>query len=142
MIQQRLADPTQPQATVKRLFDDAIAQLLSEELPYASLTLRAAVELGVNKPTIAAFLSAYLDDLTHLLADYLDEATRRGYLALANPAYDTARYLLLALFTLSILAQMAPDRSPLETYSRVVLRVLDGAAVLPTLAEANVSIGG
>jgi hypothetical protein len=92
------------------------------------LTLRAAVELGLNKPAIAAFLSAYLDEMVAILTAFLEEAVQRGCLTLTDPPPAVARYLLLALFKLSSLVQMHPERAQLEAYGRVVLRVLDGAA--------------
>ncbi len=127
-LRQRLHDSTNPRATIEQLFDYAIDQLLSDKLPYASLTLRAVVELGVSKPAIAAFLAGYFDEIVQIFAAFLREAAGRGQLALFDPAEDVARHLILALFNLSFLAQMEPDRARLEGYARVVLRVLDGSA--------------
>lgn len=141
-IRRQLADSTQARATLEELFSQTIDQLLSEELPFGSLTLRAAVELGLNKPKIAAFLSAYLDELAALFTVFLDQALRRGQVMLVDPAPDVARYLLLALFNLGLLVQMYPDRAQLEAYSRVVLRVLDGAAASAVLPADPVLADG
>lgn len=141
-IHRQLADATDPRAAIEALFAQTINWLLSEELPYGSLTLRAAVELGLNKAVIAAFLSAYLDELVALFTGFLEDAVRRGRLTLADPAADVARYLLLALFTLSLLGQMHPERAQLERYACVVLRVLDGAAAADGLSMEAVPAGG
>lgn len=140
-IRGQLADSVDPRATIEGLFTQTIDQLLSEELPYGSLTLRAAVELGLNKPPVAAFLSAYLDELTALFTGFLDHAVLQSRFTLADPSPDVARYLLLALFNLSALAQIHPDRGALERYARVVLRVLDGAASRAPAAIASVPAG-
>lgn len=131
-IRRQLADSTHPHAVIEGLFAQTIDQLLSDELPYGSLTLRAAVELGLNKPVIADFLSAYLDEVVQLFTEFLDKAAQQGLVTLVGPAPDVARYLLLALLNLSFLAQMRPHRAPLESFARVVLSVLDGKS------EANV----
>ncbi|MCC6166899.1 MAG: TetR/AcrR family transcriptional regulator [Caldilineaceae bacterium] len=141
-IRRQLVDSVDPRTTIEGLFIQTIDQLLSEELPYGSLTLRAAVELGLNKPRVAAFLSAYLDELVTLFTGFLDEAVQQGRLTLTDPAPDVARYLLLALFNLSALAQMHLDRDALERYARVVLRALDGAASRPLVAVADMPVGG
>lgn len=136
MIRQRLAHPDHPQATIEHLFCDWIDQLMRDELPAGSLTLRAAVELGLNKPAIAEFLSSYLDELVQIWADFLAESVCRGRLVLTDPAPDVARYLLLALYNLSFLAQMYQDRAYLENYARVVMRVLGEAGGPPVAAAA------
>lgn len=135
-IRQRLSNPDHPHLTIERLFCDWIDQLMRDELPSGSLTLRAAVELGLNKPAIAEFLSSYFDEVVQIWADFLDEAARRGRLVLADPAPDVARHLLLALYNLSFLAQMYRDRAYLENYARVVMRVLGEAAAPSVAAEA------
>lgn len=134
MIRQRLSNPDHPQATIEQLFCDWIDQLMRDELPAGSLTLRAAVELGLNKPAIAEFLSAYFEELAQIWADFLAESVRRGRLVLADPAPDVARYLLIALYNLSFLAQMYRNRVYLENYARVVMRVLGDAEDSPVMA--------
>ncbi|MDQ4076420.1 MAG: TetR/AcrR family transcriptional regulator [Chloroflexota bacterium] len=128
MIRQQLAGSTNPRATIERLFADLIEQLLNEELPHGSLTLKAAVELGVNKPRVTAFLHEYLNELVRLFSDFLEEAADSGRLHLPEPAPDVARYLLFALFNLSFMAKVYPQRARLESYTRMVLHVLDGEA--------------
>jgi hypothetical protein len=105
-----------------------IDQLLNEEVPYGSLTLKAAVELGVNKPDVARFLRTYMDEIGQLLTHFLQNAVDGGAFSLARPASDVARYLLFALFNLSFMVKLYRDRATLESYSRVILTILDSAA--------------
>lgn len=137
-IRRQLTDSTHPRAVIEGLFAQTIDQLLSDELPYGSLTLRAAVELGLNKPVIADFLSAYLDEVVRLFTEFLDQAAQQGLVTLVEPVPDVARYLLLALLNLSFLAQMRTDRARLESFARIVLSVLDGKSAANALFTLQV----
>lgn len=125
MFRQQLADRTQPRATIEALFTDLIEQMLDGTLPHGSLTLKAAVELGVSKPKVTDFLRTYLDELVRLFASFLEEAASRGQIHLPEPAADVARYLLFALFNLSFMAKVYPERTRLESYARMALSVLN-----------------
>jgi TetR/AcrR family transcriptional regulator, transcriptional repressor for nem operon len=138
-FRRQLADSVNPQTTVEQLFAGMIEQLLHEEVPYGSLTLKAAVELGVNKPEVASFLREYLDEIGLLLTRFLQEAVATGALHLTGPAPDVARYLLFALFNLSFMVKLYRDRASLESYSRVVLGIFD-SAILEDNGLARVEI--
>jgi TetR/AcrR family transcriptional regulator, transcriptional repressor for nem operon len=127
-FRRQLANAVDPRATIEQLFADMIEQLLHEEIPYGSLTLKAAVELGVNKPDVARFLRDYMDEIGQLLTRFLQDAMESGGLHLTRPAPDIARYLLFALFNLSFMVKLYRDRTSLESYSQVVLTILDDAA--------------
>jgi TetR/AcrR family transcriptional repressor of nem operon len=125
MFRQQLTDWTDPRATVEHLFAEHIDQILSEELPHGSLTLKAAMELGVSKPQVTDLLRVYLDELVDLFSQFLQEAAHQGHLHLTEPPKDVARYLLFALFNLSFMARVYRDRARLEAYARMALRILD-----------------
>lgn len=125
IFRQQLTDGADPRATVERIFADHIEQILGEEMPHGSLTLKAAMELGVSKPQVTDFLRAYLDELVDLFAQFLQRAVHQGRLRLDQAPADVARYLLFALFNLSFMARIYQDRARLEGYARMALRILD-----------------
>ncbi|MEZ4637206.1 MAG: TetR/AcrR family transcriptional regulator [Caldilineaceae bacterium] len=114
MVRRLLAESADPRATVARLFADMIDQLLREEIPNGSFTLKSAMELGMSKPVIFGFLRSYMDEITQLFTDFLQTAVAGGKLHLRQPAPDVARYLLLALYNLSFLAKLYPERAELK----------------------------
>ncbi|MBI1295990.1 TetR family transcriptional regulator [bacterium] len=125
MVRRELAESADPRATLAHLFADLIDELLGEEAHHGSLTLKAAVELGVSKPVIFDFLRSYMDEITQLFTDFLQAAVDRGELRLHQPAPDVARYLLFAFYNLSFLVKMYPERAGLESYVQVVLNVME-----------------
>ena len=125
LVRRELAESADPRATVAHLFANLIDQLLDEEAHHGSLTLKAAVELGVSKPAIFDFLRSYMDEITQLFTDFLQAAVECGQLRLHQPAPAVARYLLFAFYNLSFLVKMYPERAVVEGYVQVVLSVME-----------------
>lgn len=126
MIGRWLTASAHPKRTIRELFNDLAEQLSNGELPAGSLTFKAAVELSHHKPKVAAFLTRYADEVIQLLADFLEEATKKGQLSLRFPIADVARYLLFALFNLNYIVMVYPDREQLDGYIEIALSILEG----------------
>ena len=125
-LEGQLSAPAAPQEIIQALFDEFIDQLMQEGFPTGSLTLKAATELSVSKPAVASFLGQYMGEMTALLAAFLDKAAEEGQMTFQQPTADVARYLLFALFNLSLMVTIHPERAKLEGYKKMVLQTVLG----------------
>ncbi len=114
-------------ANLRAVYDDLVDQLSTAEHA-TSLTLRAAVELADDMPSVFTLLSDYLQELVHMLADLLETAQREGELRLSHPASDLAHYLLFSAYNLGFVARLDRSRERLAAYADIALSVLDAPA--------------
>lgn len=135
---EQLRAPGGLRRNVKAVFDQLIELLLEPE-NNSSLTLRAAVELTTSMPSVFGFLSAYIQELTDMFAELLQEAERRGELKLRFPAPDLAQYLLFNAFSLGVVARVGRSREQLERYAQIALAVLEDQAPMAASAQPAVT---
>lgn len=123
----QLGAPGGIRANVRAVFDSLVDQLVAPGQG-ASLTLRAAIEVAASKPQVFTFLSGYIQELTSMFANLLEDAQRRGDLQLRFPAPDLARYLLFSAYNLGFVAKVDRSRQGLEGYAAIVLTALEPAS--------------
>jgi TetR/AcrR family transcriptional regulator, transcriptional repressor for nem operon len=119
-----LTGPSGVRAGFEDLFEALIDDLLQSGSA-ASLTLRAGVELAGSKPKVLAFLLRHIERMIELVAESLDEAQRRGEVALRFPPEAVARHLLFAAFDLGFMAKVTTDRAKLQQHAAIVLTALE-----------------
>lgn len=124
LLLEQLKAPGGIRNNVRAVFE-GLLQLLLEPANNSSLTLRAAVELATSMPPVFAFLSEYIQELTHMFASVLQEAADRGELTLRFPAPDLANYFLFNAYSLGVVARVGRSAEQLERYVDIALAVLD-----------------
>ena len=93
------------------------------------------MELATSMPSVFGFLSHYIQELTDMFAELLQDAERRGELKLRFPAPDLAQYLLFNAYSLGVVARVGRSREQLQRYAQIALAVLDEPA--PMAGSAN-----
>lgn len=120
-----LAEPRPLRPLLAGLLATTIDALLADDGRRGSFTLNAAVELGGHDPAVTAQLRAHFDDIGALLAERLSAAQSEGEITVRFPALDLARYLLMGIYSLAMMAVIYPDRQMLERAAAVMLAALD-----------------
>ncbi|MFO7544314.1 MAG: TetR/AcrR family transcriptional regulator, partial [Trueperaceae bacterium] len=119
-----LSGPGGVRAGFEDLFEALIDDLMQSGSA-ASLTLRAGVELAGSKPDVLAFLLRHIERMIALVAEALEDAQRRGEIALRFAAEAVARHLLFAAFDLGFMAKVTNERTKLQQHAAIVLAALE-----------------
>jgi len=125
-LRQALSQPDgDPKVVLAQIFGALIDNLLANELPGGSLTLKAAVELENRKPEVHALISEHAEDAGEMFAEFLKKGAASGKISLRRPARETADFILFNIFNLNFLAKVNLERTCLENYVSQVLSILD-----------------
>lgn len=126
MLRQALGQPGgDPKVVLAQMFGALIDNLLANELPGGSLTLKAAVELENQKPEVHALIAEHAEDAGEMFAEFLKKGAASGKISLRRPARETADFILFNIFNLNFLAKVNLERTCLENYVSQVLSILD-----------------
>jgi len=125
-LRQALSQPDgDPKVVLAQIFGALIDNLLANELPGGSLTLKAAVELENRKPEVHALITEHAEDAGEMFAEFLKKGAASGKISLRRPARETADFILFNIFNLNFLAKVNLERTCLENYVSQVLSILD-----------------
>lgn len=140
LIQRTLEHSPGVASGLEALFNGLIDNLVSDEYPAASLTLKAALESLDDE--VLAFLKGHIAELIEVLSVRLAMADSEGGNSSPEEHADLALFLLMSIFNLNFVVKLTRDRQRLAAYVRAALAALpaDAKDSTPTTpAEAPTS---
>lgn len=111
--------------TIRKLFDGAVAEALSDQSQRGCFMVNATVDVAPHDPEVAEIVRANRQDVEEAFCEAIQQAQERGEVSRHHDAMALSRFVFSAFNGIRVTAKSGAERAAYEDIIKVVLSVFE-----------------